>query len=133
MEGVHSAPLCHSELEKLVRANPQFILQKKPHSIAPGPTAAPDNLRVDELGPNYAELSWDEPSSDEHNGIIRFYTLFIVEEETSTNFTLTSSNTRILMTTLHPFYHYSVTVAAVTTSPGPFSQQLTFRTMQTGS
>jgi hypothetical protein len=95
-----------------------------------GPSASPDNLRVDVLGPNYAELTWDEPSPDSHNGIIRFYTLSIVEEETFTNFTLTSSNTRILMTYLHPFYNYSVTVAAVTASPGPFSQQLTFRTLQ---
>ena len=104
----------------------------KTHLIASGPSASPDNLRVDVLGPNYAELTWDEPSPDSHNGIIRFYTLSIVEEETFTSFTLTSSNTQILMTYLHPFYNYSVTVAAVTASPGPFSQQLTFRTLQAG-
>ena len=105
----------------------------KSHVVALGPSTSPDNLTVDEIGPNHVELSWVEPNADEHNGIIRFYLLSIIEEETFTNFTLTSINTRVLVTNLHPFYTYNVTVAAVTTSQGPFSEHITFMTLQTGT
>ena len=98
-----------------------------------GPTAAPDGVTIGNIGPNHAELSWSEPHSDDHNGIIRFYTVTIVEEETSTNFSLVSTSTSILLTDLHPFYSYNVSVAAVTTSPGPVSPTLTFRTLQAGN
>ena len=77
-------------------------------------------------------MRWNAPDPSEHNGIIRFYEVFIIEEETGRNFTLTSTNTQIVATDLHPFYTYNVTVAAVTISPGPYSQHLVFKTLQDG-
>ena len=96
------------------------------------PTAPPDSLTIESIGSNYAELRWNAPDSSEHNGVIRFYKVFVTEEETGSNFTLTATNTRVTVTNLHPFYTYSVSVAAVTISPGPYSTQLSFTTMQDG-
>ena len=96
------------------------------------PTSSPGDLIVASIGSSYAEVRWSPPDSSGHNGIIRFYTVFIVEEETTNNFTLTSTTTRLIATDLHPFYTYIVTVAAVTVLPGPFSQPLQFQTLQDG-
>ena len=87
---------------------------------------------VTSVGVDYAEVRWTAPDSIYHNGIIRFYVLIFVEQETGTNFTLTSTSTRLIVTTLHPFYTYNVTIAAVTISPGPFSEHLVFMTLEDG-
>lgn len=94
------------------------------------PTAAPDGLIIVSIGSNYAEMRWNAPDPTDHNGIIRFYRVFITEEVTGRNFTLTSTTTQIVATDLHPFYTYTISVAAVTISPGPYSEQLSFRTLQ---
>lgn len=64
--------------------------------------------------------------------MIRFYRVFITEDVTGRNFTVTSTTNEIVATDLHPFYTYSISVAAVTVSPGPYSQQMSFRTLQDG-
>jgi receptor-type tyrosine-protein phosphatase Q len=96
-----------------------------------GPTASPDSMAIASIGATYAELIWNAPDISTHNGIIRFYIVSINEGETASNFTEISTGTRLLVTDLHPFYTYTATVAAVTTSPGPFSQHLSFMTLQT--
>lgn len=100
--------------------------------VSTDPTAPPDSLTVTSIGSTYVEVRWNAPDSSEHNGIIRFYKVFILEEGTGRNFTLTSTNTQIVATDLHPFYTYNVSVAAVTISPGPYSQHLLFRTLEDG-
>ena len=94
------------------------------------PTASPDGLVVASIGADFAELRWFAPDFEHHNGIIRSYILSFAEQETGNNFTITSTNRRLTVTNLHPFYTYNVTVAAVTVSPGPFSQAVVFRTLQ---
>lgn len=96
------------------------------------PSASPNGLVVTSVGVDYAEVRWNAPDSTDHNGIIRFYILIFMEQETAMNFTLTSTSTRLIITTLHPFYTYNVTIAAVTISPGPFSEHLMFMTLEDG-
>ena len=100
--------------------------------LSTDPTAPPENVTVTTVGSTYAELSWDAPDSSGHNGVIRFYTVLVIEVETETNVSLTSISTQITLTDLHPFYTYRISVAAVTISPGPYSVQVSLRTLQDG-
>lgn len=69
-------------------------------------------------------IDWDAPPLEEQNGIIRQYIVNVMVSETAEKlqFNVTSSNTSLVLNHLHPYYNYSITVAAVTVSDGPFSQ-----------
>lgn len=100
-------------------------------SIA-GPSLSPGNVMVTKIGSTFVEVVWSEPDLSGHNGVIRSYTLLINELQGDTSFNLTSTSTQVTVTNLHPFYMYSISVAAVTTSPGPYSIQVAVTTLQDG-
>lgn len=77
-------------------------------------------------------VSWNHPPPEHHNGIIRMYQVNVVETETNTNFTVVSLNTSATITPLHPNYHYTITVRAVTVLPGPVSIALVLQTDEDG-
>ena len=55
------------------------------------------------------------------NGMIRNYTLHIVEIESESSFINFTDYTSIILTGLHPYYGYNITVRAVTIGSGPAS------------
>ena len=77
-------------------------------------------------------VSWQPPPVQYHNGIIRMYTIRITEIETNTILTVNSQNISTVVTSLHPNYHYAISVTAVTVLPGPFSSSITLQTHQDG-
>ena len=77
-------------------------------------------------------LSWESPAREELNGIIREYLVNITEVETGTAYQLSTFETTIIISSLHPYYNYQCSVSAVTIGPGPFSLFLTFQTLQAG-
>lgn len=102
-------------------------------SIA-GPSSPPGNVMVTKIGSTFVEVVWSEPDLSGHNGVIRSYTLLIneVQGARETSFNFTSTSTQATVTNLHPFYMYNISVAAVTTSPGPYSIQVAVTTLQDG-
>lgn len=64
---------------------------------------------------------WREPRSDDQNGLIRLYWINVTEIETGINWQLMSDNRNVTVQSLHPFYSYSLVVAAQTVALGPFS------------
>ena len=68
------------------------------------------------------------------NGEIKYYAIKVMEEETTiqTWFNTTDNSTFFNVDTLHPYYRYNVSVAAVTVGIGPFSIQTSVRMPATG-
>ena len=52
--------------------------------------------------------------------------------ETRSVFQLTSETTALYISSLHPFYTYTLTVAAVTIGPGPYGVMLTVQMPEDG-
>ena len=77
-------------------------------------------------------LTWTEPLEDQINGIIRSYDIKLIELDTSAVIFKNTSNTEITVTSLHPYYRYEISVAAVTIERGPFSLALSITTEQAG-
>ena len=69
-------------------------------------------------------LSWDPPHPDDQNGIIRQYIISINEIITNNTLTVTSTTTSVLIENLHPFYNYTISLAAETTEVGPFTPMI---------
>ena len=59
-------------------------------------------------------LEWNPPSPGTENGIIQNYTVIVTEQQTGMTSQYTSVDNFIMISSLHPYYTYTVTVAAVT-------------------
>lgn len=77
-------------------------------------------------------LSWGPPPAELLNGILRDYQIDVVEEQTLRRFSVHTSSSHYLLSFLHPFYDYVVSVAAFTVGNGPFSNNITIETHQDG-
>ena len=75
---------------------------------------------------------WDELASEDENGIIRYYLVNVTETNTGYHYQTTSTTSDIALSNLHPYYTYSITVAAYTIEEGPFSNLVSFTTLQDG-
>ena len=77
-------------------------------------------------------LSWDPPQREIVNGIIQQYTVSITEHETANNTIVVTNKTSLNLTSLHPYYVYSITVAAETIAIGPFSSPIVIQMPESG-
>ena len=96
------------------------------------PSAAPENLTGFATSSRSIYLSWSSPPSEQLNGILRGYQIYVVEEQTSRNFTVHSSDDQYTLFSLHPHYTYVFSVAATTVGSGSFSENITVVTRQDG-
>ena len=72
--------------------------------------------------------TWSPPPQELINGIIDYYYIRVDVSEVSEQYDYQTSETSLLITELHPYYTYTVLVAAVTVSPGPLSMGYTVQT-----
>ena len=93
-------------------------------SCSLAPASSPTNVMVTHNSPTSVSVSWDPPPIQDWNGIIDEYSVELVEETTRTRWHRTAINnaTQFLFDFLEESYNYSVRVAAVTVSAGPYSQ-----------
>ena len=89
------------------------------------PSDSPKNVSATATNASTVVVSWSPPPPEHRNGIIQSYTVRVVGTHTGEDFTLSTSSTSITVGSLHPFYTYRFTVAAVTVSEGPFSNPST--------
>ncbi len=101
-------------------------------AVALAPGAPPFNLTHTNLTSSSLLISWDPPPAEYHNGVLRHYIIEATEEETGSHLNLSSTSTDALISQLHPYYHYSIHVAAVTVSAGPPSHTLTIQMLEDG-
>ena len=101
------------------------------------PGGPPENLTVDVISSTQILLMWRPPLSEIQNGRVRLYTISVFEVQTGTNYSYTlysqpSEAPTFQVESLHPYYDYVCSVAAVTIGPGPPTSPLTVRTFEDG-
>ena len=96
------------------------------------PDAPPRNLNGSAVNSTSLFLSWEIPPSEQQNGIIRQYLVNVSELETGSGIELSTTDTNITVSGLHPFYHYECNVSAVTIGAGPYTLPITIQTLQAG-
>lgn len=94
------------------------------------PSGPPRSLSGVAISSNTIFLSWQPPLTP--NGRIRAYRINITEQETSRSWQLISQSLVKQITSLHPYYTYSIRVTAVTIAEGPYSTNITIQTEQDG-
>jgi hypothetical protein len=79
-------------------------------------------------------LYWDHPPEDTHLGRIREYRLNVTELESGDEWRVVAnaSATEALITELHPYYTYHITIVPVTTLEGDNYTEITLRTAEDG-
>ena len=79
-------------------------------------TSAPINLKPQKIGSEFVHLHWLEPHTRHQNTTILHYeiTIHSVENKTAEFPVQYIRETSYNMTSLHPNYHYMITVVAIT-------------------
>ena len=96
------------------------------------PSSAPVSLQGSAVNSTTIQLQWEPPPLADQNGVIRSYIINISVAETGSSFQQTSETTALYISNLHPFYTYTMTVAAVTIGPGPYGLALSIQTPENG-
>lgn len=98
----------------------------------PAPAAAPRNVVAEALDTHRIRLTWEPPPTDQQNGNIENYIIhYYLASDPQTNATrnTNSSSLEFRLEGLEAGTEYSISVAAVTVSPGPFSKEVTQQTI----
>lgn len=95
------------------------------------PEGAPVGVSSSSITSNSLTLTWLPPENP--NGVIRYYTISVLEIDTGTNFTYQAQSTSFSIGDLHPYYTYLFTVSAVTVAEGPNSLGHRVTTLQDGT
>ena len=101
------------------------------------PGGPPENFTANVVSSTEIQLMWQPPASEIQNGLVRNYTIFVIEVQTNTNHSYTvqsqsSEDPALPVEFCHPYYDYVCSVAAVTIGPGPYTSPLTVRTFEDG-
>ena len=97
------------------------------------PSAPPSEVTGHALSSTIISITWLELPDIHKNGIILYYEVKVVENETGTLWTFFAVNMDINIASLHPYNSYICTVSAYTiVGSGPFSAAVSVRTDQAG-
>ena len=78
-------------------------------------------------------MTWEVPLAEQQNGVIQRYLVMVMVQQTRASFTLNSTSTSLLVPDLHPAYHHTIEVAAVTVAGvGPYSNVIVVMTPDDG-
>jgi hypothetical protein len=77
-------------------------------------------------------VTWEPPLLEQQNGIIQHYLVMVMVQQTRASMSLNSSSTSLTIPDLHPAYIYSIEIAAVTNSVGPYSTVISITTPDDG-
>ena len=122
----YSATACSSLYRQLLFAT--HIVQ----SPLAAPSSSPTNIAVANASSDSFLLSWDPPTVEDINGVIRHYVTRVTEVETDRTFYVTTNITVLELNELHPFYTYTSAVAVQTVALGPYSSALSVRLGEEG-
>ena len=102
-------------------------------SLHSAPASPPEEVTGYAVNSTHILLSWNPPVEEDQNGLVRSYTISITELQTNIYFTFEeTTQTEIVVGSLHPYYGYECTVSAVTIAPGPYSEPRLITTPQDG-
>ena len=85
------------------------------------PSSPPVDVVLTAINSRTLSITWSPPPTDQRNGIIREYMVTVTETDTEMTVNYTSNSTSLILSSLHPFYTYHLTLAAYTIQYGPSS------------
>ena len=94
------------------------------------PSAPPESPFGTPQGSRAIMLTWFPPPAIQINGIIIKYVVNVTERETDQTWTFIAFAQYIIVSSLHPHYHYDCRVAAFTIAEGTLSTIVTVQTEQ---
>ena len=100
-------------------------------SMYAAPSSPPTEVNVLDVTSSNFTVQWAPPPAHTHNGIIRAYRINVTELNTARNFVRQTSRTSLVLSHLHPYYVYHLTVLAITVSDGPPTKGVTVTTLET--
>lgn len=83
-------------------------------------------------GSRAIDVFWSAPPANATNGVITYYLISLRESETLTKQIYETDQTSFTINQLHPYYTFTVMVAAVTVGAGPYSIGYTVQTLADG-
>ena len=97
------------------------------------PSGPPTAITVTEVAPETTLfISWSLPLPHQVNGIVQHYVVNLYTHQTQTSTQYAVNTTNLVIPDLKAFYIYTIMVAAFTLELGPFSDEFTITTSQTG-
>ena len=100
------------------------------HSLAP--SSSPTVTTANATGPRSLYLEWGLPPPVTHNGVIRSFTIVLLEVDTGLTISYDAVNTSKSISSLHPYYMYQCEVHAFTVRNGPPSEPVYITTLEDG-
>ena len=102
----------------------KFFLKAPSAPVANVRGFAPDHTSI--------VLEWDPPPRLLTNGILTAYVIRVTERETRLMFEHNTTDTTIVLNSLHPHYIYECRIAARTIATGPFSTVFAVQVLMAG-
>ena len=99
-------------------------------SIAPG--SPPGYVSGVTVNSTTILVTWDPPPVVLQNGVIDEYGINVTEANTGRRFQLTTNQTQITISDLHPYYSYFCSVTAITVGEGPYTDAVNVSTDEAG-
>lgn len=96
------------------------------------PSASPQNLMGSAGSTTLIDLSWDPPPAIDINGVIQYYSLRVLETETTRSWSFVHAEPEISVGSLHPYHNYECKVAAYTVGLGPYTNTTSVQTLEAG-
>ena len=101
--------------------------------LSVAPSSAPTDFQANVSDHTSVLLSWNPPPPEDQNGIIRHYEVVLFALATGEIHIRSSAAHSVTVSSLQPFTNYSCTVAAETVATGPYAEEVTIQTLQTGN
>lgn len=97
------------------------------------PAGAPQNVSVSPINSTALLISWQPPSTELQNGVIREYRINVTESETRLiSYLSVGTIMQTTVSNLHPYYSYQVSIAAVTVGIGLYSTEIAVQLPEAG-
>ena len=123
----------------MLSKNYNFLFIHLHHVLVPvtcfffvAPSSSPALAGGNATGSRSLHLEWSPPPPDTHNGVIRSYTILLLEQDTGLTTRYEATNTSLSIASLHPFYVYQCQVQAFTVRHGPLSEPVFITTWEEG-
>ena len=96
------------------------------------PSSPVGSLNVTAPHSHAVSVVWSSLPLSDLNGILKYYSVHFTVAETLETFENKTDKTDFILTNAHPYYTYSVKVAAVTIGYGPYTHVINVTTPQNG-
>ena len=99
---------------------------------SPAPSSPPQSVSIHVVDSTSLAITWSPPPLEKCNGIIRKYSIKIIEKGNIKTLTFSTQSTMFNTSILSPFTTYFVKIAAFTVDYGPYTQLQKVTTLQNG-